>query len=126
MSVDEPRVEYMGVDRYLHLHPDQVGRINEMAHRISVDRLLRDGRCEFCDGQPIAWGHEFDGELIAPRHDHVHWLMCDACQSLYAASDDRGLLTRIVSRAAQTSEAQAIRRIETFRRADYGDEYRVE
>jgi hypothetical protein len=102
MSVDEPRAVYMSVDRYLQLHPDQVGEINEMSHRISVDRLLSDGRCEFCDGRPIAWSHEFDDELIAPRHDHVHWLMCDACQSLYAASDDRGLLTGIVTSVAQT------------------------
>ena len=125
VSVDEPPVEYMGVNRYLELHPDQVERVNEMAYRASVEVLLRDGRCEFCDRRPIAWGQQFDDELIDPRHHDWRWLTCDTCHSLYATGDDTRSRGRVVISSSQQTEAQAITRIETFRLADYGRDYRV-
>jgi hypothetical protein len=118
----EPR--YIGLSDYLVLHPEKVDDVNSQVYRMTMDRLLCEGRCEFCNDQPAAWGHDFDDEIVAATHSPIYWLTCAACEQLLADGDDAGVVNRMLAAQPKPDEVAAQERLGAFRRADVG-RYRI-
>jgi len=114
MDADEPETRYIGISQYLEEHPDRRDHLNQLAYRLTLETLLRDGRCEFCGEQPISWGHNYDHDVIQPRYNDLYWLTCAACESRYSDGEDAAVLARMSEIPSDADVAL----LATFRRAD--------